>query len=217
MPEARPLRFAEFLELRNQKLDCLLTPAVFGLILRGMSQLHQMQVSYVPEEDRILFRINTNARQEFRFWMTRRYVAILWKSISGLIHTKQEQSRTPEEKKETAAPKLRDELIQSAEVAAKHKEVVKNADFQTQYQESQYLPLGEAPALLYGVGIKPGADGQPLLCLNPQQGEGIELALNENILHSLCKLIHDAAGKAEWGLDLKLAEPVLRNFPEGMN
>ncbi len=190
-----------------------------------MSQLHQMQVSYVPEEDRIMFRINTNARQEFRFWMTRRYVDILWKSITKLINPSQVDSEvddlTPEKPEENSrgedAQQLRDELIQSTEVAAKHKEQVQKSDFKTQYQESRYFPLGEEPTLLYGVGVKPGANGQPLLCMNPQQGEGIELALNDEIMHSLCKLISDSAVKAGWSLDLKLAKPVLRKFPEGMN
>ncbi len=183
-----------------------------------------MQVSYVPEEDRILFRINTSARQEFRFWMTRRYVAILWKSITDLINpappkdeTDNASDKAEANERGEDAQTLRDELVQSTEVAAKHKELVQKSDFQTQYQESRYFPLGEEPTLLYGVGIKPGVNGQALLCMNPQQGEGIELALNEEITHSLCKLVADASAKADWKLDLKLATPVLRKFPEGMN
>jgi hypothetical protein len=41
-----------------------------------------------------------------------------------------------------------------------------------------------------------------MLCLHPEKGEGIELVLNEQILHSLCKLIIDTAQKAQWNLDL---------------
>ena len=174
-----------------------------------------MQVSYVPEEDRILFRINTNSRQEFRFWMTRRYVGILWKAISSLLNEPSLDGNA--EKLNGDSQKLRAELVQSAEVKAKHKELVQSSDFQTRYKESQYLPLGEAPTLLYGVAVKPSPGGQPLLCLSPQKGEGIELALNEKIAHSLCKLIVDASAKADWGMDLKLVSPAARNFPEGMN
>jgi len=50
-----------------------------------MSQLHQIQISYVPTEDRLVLRLNTRARHEFRFWMTRRYVIILWKAIMDML------------------------------------------------------------------------------------------------------------------------------------
>ena len=50
-----------------------------------MSQMHQIQLSYVSTEDRILFRMNTKSRQEFRFWMTRRYTGILWSTLARVL------------------------------------------------------------------------------------------------------------------------------------
>ena len=59
-----------------------------------MSQLHQMQITYVPVEDRLLYRVNTKHRQEFRFWMTRRYVKLLWKGLIDILKKRE----APEEK-----------------------------------------------------------------------------------------------------------------------
>ncbi len=188
-----------------------------GFASKIMSQLHQMQLSYVATEDRILFRVNTKARQEFRFWMTRRYAKVLWDAVSRLLQSQQKVDQPESGSQPAVDPKVRDELIKSVEIKRSHKEQVEKSDFQTQYQESQYLPLGEEPVLLFGVGVKSGNGKQPLLCMHPKDGRGIELALNEQIAHSLCKLIRDSAEKAQWGLELSFAKQDEKKLPEGLN
>ena len=42
--------------------------------------------------------------------------------------------------------------------------------------------------------------------MHPLQGEGIELALNNQTLHSFCQLLSQAAAKAEWDLNLDFAQ-----------
>lgn len=163
-----------------------------------MSQMHQMQLSYVSTEDRLLFRLNTKERQEFRFWMTRRYVGILWHTLNQLLSKPDpvHEADVPEK-----GPVLHDPLVESAMKEIKHQEMVSQADFKTQYQESSYLPLGETPSLLFSVGIKPNPEGQAMICMHPEKGEGIEMVLNEQILHSLCQLIIDTTSKADWKLN----------------
>ena len=151
-----------------------------------------MQLSYVSEEDRILLRMNTRSRQEFRFWVTRRYVELLWKTITKVV----------EKREAKESPEVKDELKKATKIQEKHEKTVESSDFQTQYQESTYLPLGEEPALLFSAGIKPDPGGRALLCMHPKNGQGIELALNDQIVHSLGKLLADTSDKAGWGLDL---------------
>lgn len=160
-----------------------------------MSQLHQMQITFLPEEDRLLFRVNTMGRQreEFRFWLTRRYVRILW---NGLLNMLKQGTQGPPA---GAAPI-------SKKIAQEHQEVVQKADFQTAYMESNVFPLGEAPILLAKVGLGVNPEGVPLLSMQPQQGQGIELSLNRQILHSFCRLLHEATNKAEWDLNLNFGE-----------
>ncbi|MBT5938891.1 MAG: hypothetical protein HOG95_03110, partial [Rhodospirillaceae bacterium] len=40
--------------------------------------LHQMTAEYNPAEDRILFRVNTVEKTEYRVWLTRRLVRQIW-------------------------------------------------------------------------------------------------------------------------------------------
>ncbi|MEO0414529.1 MAG: hypothetical protein AAF226_06220 [Verrucomicrobiota bacterium] len=170
-----------------------------------MSQLHQMQCSFVPEEDRIMFRMNTRNRQEFRFWMTRRYVDLLWTTISNVVEQKE-------------APQARDELKKSATIQDKHEKTVEKSDFKTQYQESTYLPMGKEPLLLFSVGVKKSPEGKAILCMHPKSGEGIELAMNDQIVHSLCKLLIDSSEKAKWGLNLNWTKSHNTQVPkQGLN
>ena len=48
-------------------------------------QIHQMSVTYLPEQDRILMRINTTEGEEMRMWLTRRLMVGLWPLLSKLL------------------------------------------------------------------------------------------------------------------------------------
>jgi hypothetical protein len=41
-------------------------------------KIHQVSVTYVAEQDRMLVRINTTDAEELRFWLTRRLLVGLW-------------------------------------------------------------------------------------------------------------------------------------------
>ena len=191
--------------------------------MSAMSQLHQMQVTFAPVEDRLLFRVNTKQRQEFRFWMTRRYVSLLWKTI--LDHLRKEQDERDSSTDDAEASDPGEELapqraaaetpppLKDALLAQEHEAQVAKSDFKTEYQESSYLPLGEQPLLLAGIGLKKSPEGKnSVLCMHPPKGDGIEITLNDQITHSLCRLVADATKKADWGLDLEFSQ-ASRFFP----
>jgi len=161
-----------------------------------MSQLHQMQITFVPEEDRLLFRLNTQGRhrEEFRFWLTRRYVRLLWNALINMLKTRQTKEFVHEDTKTVA-------------LSVKHQEAVSQADFKTAYQESYVFPLGESPILLSKIAIKAAPEqNAQVISLLPTQGPGLDFNLNDNMLHSFCKLLADSAAKAEWDLDLDFGQ-----------
>ncbi len=45
------------------------------------SALHQITMSYAPEEDRLLLRISTADKTEYQLWLTRRFVGVLWTAL----------------------------------------------------------------------------------------------------------------------------------------
>lgn len=160
--------------------------------------MHQINLTYLAVEDRLLMRINTKERQEFRFLMTRRYTGLLWHALTQLF-----APRPPQE----AAPAVMDPLVEATKQEIKHQQLVSQSDFKTEYQASDYLPLGEAPILLFGVGIRPAPNGEPMLCMHPEKGDGIEIVINEPIAHSICQLVLDTTTRADWRLPLVFAPP----------
>ena len=60
--------------------------------------------------------------------------------------------------------------------------------------------------------MKQTPDGKPMLCMYPEQGLGIDLALQHQLLHSISKLFADALQASDWDVDFNLGEqnPVLQ-------
>jgi hypothetical protein len=72
------------------------------------------------------------------------------------------------------------------------------------------MPLGDQPILLAKMHMRRNASGAIVMALAPEQGQGIDLALNSGLLHSLIELISNAARIAEWDLSsLVEDEPVV--------
>lgn len=158
-----------------------------------MSQFHQIQLTFDPLEDRLLFRINTTTQTEYLLWFTRRYVKLLWSLLMELMQRSLQanEGKMPEQKKEL--------------LSFEHEKALNNADFQTQYQEGQFEhPLGDTPVLVSKVTLKNQSKNIRSLCLHPETGEGIELTLDNKLMHLLCKLLSDAVQKAEWDMNLEI-------------
>ena len=163
-----------------------------------MSRINQIQIRYAPIEDRIVLRLNTEDSSEFRFWITRRYAKILSASLLKLLHSSADvQEHKAEE-------------VQKAVMSFKHEEALSKADFAKSFQaQPKSLPLGNAPVLLSKLTVKKTPDGKPMLCMYPEQGQGIDLALQHQLLHSISKLFADALQASDWGVEFNLPEDSL--------
>ena len=159
-----------------------------------MTQLHQIQLAYVPVEDRALLRISTTDQSEFRFWITRRYAKLLWPALTrSLLQSTHVATQTEPDAK-------------SAVLAFQHEAAMADSDFKTQFQaEKLQTPLGVEPTVLARIQCLRQDDNQTLLAMHPLQGQGIELQLNDLLLHSLVKLLKDAVQAGQWELELELA------------
>ncbi|MGR8919247.1 MAG: hypothetical protein ACU85V_06495 [Gammaproteobacteria bacterium] len=154
-----------------------------------MSQIAQVQITFNAAEDRLLLRLSTQAGEEFRFWLTRRFVAALRPHLGSSLS---EQPRI----KTQASPEARRELLRF-----EHEKAVGNADFATPFQEAaKSLPLGDAPILLTRFQLRPQPDDQVVLAMGPEQGNGIDVKLNPTLLHSIVALLDKALAAADWAL-----------------
>jgi hypothetical protein len=154
-------------------------------------QLEQFSASYDAAQDRLLLRIRSNDDAEFRFWITRRYLALLWPLLMKMAD-------------DFSALKATDPATRSTLAELAHGEAVNKADFGSAYRDGSLYPLGEEPILLGRVTIKPLQDKTQTLTLLPQEGQGINLDLDERLVHVLARLLQQAAVAAEWALSLDI-------------
>ena len=154
--------------------------------------IHQLQVSFDAAEDRLRMRLSTTAGDEFRLFMTRRFVRLLWPELIKTFET-------------SAAVKVPQAVARREVVAFEREKALAETDFKTPFREPvaqapRRFPLGEAPFVATRAQVKIERPGAYRLTLDPQTGRGIELGLDDRLMHSLCRLIESAVRSADWDL-----------------
>lgn len=164
--------------------------------------LHQIQVTYLPDEDRILCRASFKAEdggfQELRAWLTRRMTGAFW---AGIIDSLEKQVTLDKPQASHASAE-----IVGMEHHASVEETRNSGGFGAAYQvdETTTFPLGETPILVSTIDFTLHA-GQPIrVNMTPAAGNGFEIAFSQPILHSFCSLLRDAVRKADWGMELNM-------------
>ncbi|MEO5340802.1 MAG: hypothetical protein H7837_09865 [Magnetococcus sp. MYC-9] len=159
-------------------------------------RIHQIQVIFSPEEDRLQLRVNTQGRTEFRFWLTRRFVKRLWPGLRQALEAQSQRA--------VLAPV--DPHARAAVLDFMHQQAVSETDFSTQFLDTPHeMPLGPLPVLVTRARIEPREQGGYMVSFHPQESYGIEVAMDTKLLHSFCKLLTDAVARADWDLPLTIA------------
>ena len=163
-----------------------------------MSNISQIQIKFVATEDRLLLRVSSSEQQEFRFWLTARLVKMLYPALYEAL-SKTSTLAT------TSTPNAKREVV-----AFEHQQAVAKTDFKTDFKEvKQSFPLGEQPILVTKCQLRPVNEGNTILALAPEKGQGIDINLSSDLMHSFTKLLVDAAKIAEWKIDAKtLSNPL---------
>lgn len=157
--------------------------------------ISQLQMLYIAEEDRILFRVNSTGKNEFRFWVTRRYAMILAKVLRDHKQTD---------------PDISSQVTQQAKVAVqdfKQEKAIGEAAFGQKFNEDgNDYPLGPEIQLAFKLSYKMPDNGTLQLSIQPKEGKGINIVLNQDINTTLTQLLMTAAGKGDWDLENSLKE-----------
>lgn len=163
-------------------------------------QIHQMSVTYLPEQDRILMRINTTEGEETRMWLTRRLMVGLWPLLSKILTEHLLKLESAGASLAGANPELKKMLAEF-----RKEEFLQHADFDTPYKEGQpQLPLGEEPLLVTDVDATPLASGPLRLNFNerPPTGEtqprSFQMEMEPKLMQGLMHLLEQALLQAQW-------------------
>lgn len=157
--------------------------------------IHQLQIKFVAEEDRLLLSISTTTKSEFCLLLTRRFVKLMMPVlVQVMTQEAQVNSHT-------------DEDVKKAALSMVHEANIAQADFSHQYQqEIKERPLGDAPVVVVQMQVKNNKLGTPILCFYGGNKKGIEMSFDYKMLHTLYKMIADCAKTADWDLTFTIGQ-----------
>jgi len=149
-------------------------------------QVRQLQIAHDALQDRLVLRVATQADEEFRVWLTRRFLRELWPHLAKLLG--QTRSNVP--------------------LAADVDAIPAPPSFEQAFQDDKATyPLGSNPLLTSEIKIDSLADGSFHLTFREGRERSFELGLTPDLLQALCSMLRAAADQAQWGLDLGYAVP----------
>ena len=160
--------------------------------------IHQMSVTYLPEQDRILMRINTTDSEEMRLWLTRRLMVGLWPLLSRMLTDHLLKLESAGASLETADEELKKMLAEF-----RKEEFLRHADFDTPYNEGQAkLPLGEEPLLVTDVDATPLPAGPLRLAFNERPVNGsprsFQMEMEPKLMQGLMHLLEQSLAQSGW-------------------
>lgn len=163
------------------------------------NHIQQIQASYNPIEDRILFKLYTDNEQQLQAWITRRFLQLLLPTLQGK-HPQSGQAI------------LSQKALALYQAAAEKCQL--EADYTAPYQAPQQAsePLGKHPILLTKLTLKGLETDSPLLLLEPGTGPGIQMGYQAELMGALLKVFTQAIDSANWQLSL---DPLL-SVPESL-
>lgn len=148
-------------------------------------RLHQIRIDYHQEQDRLLLRVSTDDGSELHFWLTRRYVKGLWPALLKMAEVTGE-----------ARTQL-DPGVRKAMLEFEHEKAVQKADFTTPYKPAANLPLGAEPLVVTRLRAQPDGRGHVIVVMHPTQGQGMDLSMDAQLLHSFSRLLQGAVAKTD--------------------
>jgi hypothetical protein len=144
-------------------------------------RLYQINVAYVPREDRLLLRATTRGGDEYRVWVTRRFAALLL----GILTKRMDGFG--------GAP----QLAAQQETRTLFRQGAMEKPFEG---GAGRYPLGEAGILAFRANAGPVAGENFALELLPEQGQGVTLNLNRTLLYLFYNVLTQGIAQAQWNL-----------------
>ncbi len=162
--------------------------------------VHQLSITYLPEQDRILIRVNTSENRELQCWFTRRLTLGLAPLLERMVTETAAASRGPA----TTHLANADPTAKKAVADFNRSETIRGADFSTPYRVAEATaPLFDSPLLITEVNTAQLGGGKLRLnCIEKLSGTPLarkfELALSDNLTHAFMHLLERAVVASQW-------------------
>lgn len=152
--------------------------------------IKQLNATYLLQEDRILFRINTEAKEEFNFLLTRRVALFILAASAHLVEKVLEQKHDP--------------VTAKAVADFEQKNLVGSDLNGPDFLSGETFPLGNQPLLVLDVtcGLSEaegGGEQQFSIDFVLAKDQSINLKLPKPMLIALRLLLENLCDQASWG------------------
>lgn len=159
------------------------------------SGLHQIGLTYDPVQDRLVLRISSTDKSEWRLALTRRFVQLLWKALVGVLEKH---------------PDIRADLmpkVKEAVLAMQHQAAVESADMGKAFaDDNRDLTSNTGPQLVTAARVTPKGDSHTELHFRTAAGTDLRFVIDKTRLHAFCHLLVKSAVGAEWNLPLAIGD-----------
>ena len=127
-----------------------------------------------------MLRVTTQSGDEYRIWLTRRFSGLLFRMLEKEID------------KHGGSVSLGS--------SQKTRQMFREGAFEKQFEpeKTARFPLGKQGFLGFAIKTKNAGEGNLLLEILPEQGEGVTINLNPSLLYMLHNLLSQGLMKAEW-------------------
>ncbi len=163
--------------------------------------VRQLSISYLPEQDRILVRVNTSDSHELQYWFTRRLTLGLLPLLDRVVTEHAAIAGGPATTHMAAA----DLTAKKAMADFARAETMRSADFSTPYKTpATGQPLFDSPLLITDISIAPLAGAQMRMSCTEKFGNSaqpvrrFELALSQQLSHAFVHLLERAVDASQW-------------------
>ena len=167
-------------------------------------RIHQLNLRYEPEQDRLMARINSTTGLEIRLWLTRRltigFLPLLRKMTDEQIARADTLAAAAGAPQAPVDPKLREFLNEFKKDAA-----LQQSDFHTPFKESTDAPAtGEDPMLVAEIGLTPLANAHLQVKFSGKvrgsnEKRDVQIELDGKLMHGFLHLLEKSYANSQWG------------------
>ena len=167
-------------------------------------RIHQLNLKYEPDQDRLIARINSTSGLEIRLWLTRRltlgFLPLLRRLTDEQIVRADALATAAGAPRAPSDPKLREFLNEFKKDAA-----LQQSDFKTPFKESTDAPAtGDDPMLVAEIALTPLANAHLQVKFSGKvkgstEKRDVQIDLDEKLMHGFLHLLEKSYVNSQWG------------------
>ncbi len=170
-----------------------------------MSQIQQLHLQFLPSEDRLLLTVNSTENEDFYFLLTRRYIALLFPVLNKVFNAIQKEPSTVSQQLTYSKPDRK----KANPVTEAETEKPTTTTTQQKLKQLPNTAIKDA-ILLAKISTRIDEDNNVILLLLPEQGDGINLTMDQRLTLQIQNLLQEVMPKTEWNLE------TIKNYPNAL-